>query len=140
MAFSYNEDGKLVRLVEQEVNEDGVEAELQAQLDEAQNEVNSHQANVSQSEQQLADLDAQHEQVTNERNAHQINLEAAQTKLQKSEAEKASLTAARELRDAGDGANAEGEADSDAGEPADDESVPESEEVAVPVTVAAAEG
>ncbi len=137
MGYSINEQGALVRMVEEEVNESEVEQQLQEELDAAQNELNTHNANLANSEQEMAQLEAQADAKHTEIEGHQANVEAAQARLDKSQADSASLAAARAVRDERAGADAEEADDSDAD--GDDESA-ESEEQAVPVNVVAAEG
>jgi predicted nucleic acid-binding Zn-ribbon protein len=134
MSFSLNSSGELVQVVEQPVNEAEVQQQLQEELDAAQNEVNTHQANVSNLEQELAEIEAQADAKNAELEGHKSNLEAAQAKLQKSTDNHASLAAALALRNESVGAEPEAAASENSDEPA------ESEEVAVPVSVVAAEG
>jgi len=138
MSYSVNAAGELVQVVEQVVNEAEVEQGIQASLDNAQNAVNTHTANISNTEQELAGIEAQADAKNAELEGHKSNLEAAQAELSKSEADAASLAAARQLRTEQPVAEATEPASEDAGEPADGE--PVSEEVAVPVNVVAAEG
>ncbi len=138
MGYAVNDKGELVEVVEQVVNEAEVEQKLQAELDDAQNEVNTHNANVTSTEQQLAEIEAQADAKNAELEGHKSNLEAAQVKLSKSEANRASLQAARDLRASQPGAESGESTSEDSGESADAELL--SEEVAVPVSVVAAEG
>ncbi len=138
MSFGVNSEGQLVRLVEQEVDENEVEAQLQEELDAAQNDANTHNANVSNSQEAVQAAQEQLDAAELQLEAHKADAEAALARLQKSEADRASLAAARELRNAQPQPADEGSDDSDADGAEDDGA--ESAAVDVPVNVQSAAG
>lgn len=134
MSYKVNEAGELVEVVEQPVDESAVQAQLQQEADESQNVLNTHTANLTEAEQLLADLEAQADAANKAVEEHKAAQEVALARVQKSQDSLASLAAALELRNAAVGAESAEPVVEDSGEPA------ESEEVAVPVSVVAAEG
>lgn len=139
MSFSVNEAGELVELQEVPVNEAELEAQLQAELDAAQNEVNVHASNLANAEENVSNLEAQLEQAETERDQHEANKEAAEERLQKSVARRDSWESAKQLRQEQlDQAASEGIDDDTDG--AEEDEATNSEAVDVPVSVVASEG
>lgn len=135
MGFSRNENGELVRLVEQPVDENEIEQQLQTEADEAQNALNTANANVDQTEQALADLEAQAEAKAAELETHQAAKEAAEKAVAKSNTDKSDWEAAKQLPvEQPEPQEADGADEDSEGEPS------ESEAVEVPVNVTTAEG
>jgi chromosome segregation ATPase len=129
-------DGKIVELIESEVIEDQVEANLQEELDQAQNEVNTHVSNFNNVEQQYRDAEAAAEAASIRLDEAKLNKESAEAALTKSLDRKNSWATALQLRQE----QLDQQADDGDGNDTETEPSDGSEAVDVPVNVVSAEG
>jgi chromosome segregation ATPase len=138
MSFSVNEAGEMVELQEVPVDETEKEAELQEELDEAQNELNVHNSNLSNAEEALAAAEAQADAANQVVLEARTAKEAADARVTKSVLRRQSWEAAKQLR--AQQLEQAASAGNDKSSSDESEESAESEEVAIPVSVATAEG
>lgn len=125
-------DGKIIEMVETEVVEDEIEANLQAELDQAQNAVNAYISNLTAVEEQYQDAEAKAEAAGTALDKARADKEAAEATLTKSIDRKNSWGAALQLRQ-----EQLGEEPSDGdGETVEDSVAEPTETVEIPITIA----
>lgn len=115
MGFTVNEDGRIVQLVEQEVDADEgtLERQLQEERDNVAQELETHRANLEGAEARSTEAEAVADQAQQEVERHKTAKEEAEARLQKSDASITSFQEAKRLRDERAGAEPENGADSD---------------------------
>lgn len=125
-------DGKIVELVEQEVVEDLIEANLQEELDQAQNELNTQTTNLANAEMQYLEAEANAEAASTLLEEAKAAKDVAEAKVSKSVSRRDSWAQAIELR--------QEQLGTEASEDNDGVTEASTEAVDIPITVAPAEG